>query len=94
LNHIDLCVSSMERSLPFDRGLLAHLGPVDEGSIHGERGEVVYLNLSGGAVGLREAQSAGAVIATHPACTTSRSTRPRARPSTRSPRGCARRAPR
>jgi catechol 2,3-dioxygenase-like lactoylglutathione lyase family enzyme len=30
----------MERSLPFYRALLAHLGPVDEGSIEGERGEV------------------------------------------------------
>jgi hypothetical protein len=40
LNHIDLCVSSMERSLPFYRALLAKLGPVDEGSIRGKRGEV------------------------------------------------------
>ena len=52
----------MERSLPFYRTLVSHLGPVDEGSIRGERGEVVvYLNLPGGAVGLREAQSAGGV---------------------------------
>ena len=52
----------MERSLPFYRALLAHLGPTDEGSIVGEHGEVVvYLNLPGGAVGVREAESAAAV---------------------------------
>jgi glyoxylase I family protein len=62
VNHVDLCVSSMERSLPFYRALLARLGPVDEGSIRGERGEVVvYLNLPGGAIGLREAQTAATV---------------------------------
>jgi catechol 2,3-dioxygenase-like lactoylglutathione lyase family enzyme len=62
LNHVDLCVSSMERSLPFYRALLAHLGTVDEGSIRGERGEVVvYLNLPDGAIGLREAQTDRAV---------------------------------
>ena len=45
----------MERSLPFYRSLLAHLGSTSEGSIVGERGEVVvYLNLPGGAVWLRE----------------------------------------
>ncbi|HEX6695841.1 MAG TPA: VOC family protein [Solirubrobacteraceae bacterium] len=59
---MDLCVSSMERSLPFYRALLAHFGPTDEGSIVGEHGEVVvYLNLPGGAVGVREAESAKAV---------------------------------
>jgi catechol 2,3-dioxygenase-like lactoylglutathione lyase family enzyme len=52
----------MERSLPFYRALLSHLGQVDEGSIRGERGEVVvYLNLPGGGLGLREAQAAGTV---------------------------------
>ena len=52
----------MERSLPFYRSLLAHLGSSSEGSIVGERGEVVvYLNLPGGAVGLREADSANTV---------------------------------
>jgi glyoxylase I family protein len=61
-NHVDICVSSMERSLPFYRELMAHLGPVDEGSIRGERDEVVvYLNLPGGAIGLRRAQTAAAV---------------------------------
>ena len=52
----------MERSLPFYRALLAQLGATDEGSILGERGEVVvYLNGPGGAVGVREAESAGDV---------------------------------
>jgi glyoxylase I family protein len=52
----------MERSLPFYRELLAHLGPVDEGSIRGERGEVVvYLNLPGGAIGVRAAPTAAGV---------------------------------
>jgi glyoxylase I family protein len=52
----------MERSLPFYRALLALLGPVDEGAIRGERDEVVvYLNLPGGALGLREAQAAAEV---------------------------------
>jgi glyoxylase I family protein len=52
----------MERSLPFYRELVAHLGPVSEGPIRGERDEVVvYLSLPGGAIGLREAQSPAAV---------------------------------
>jgi glyoxylase I family protein len=52
----------MERSLPFYRELLARLGPVDEGSIRGERDEVVvYLNLPGGAIGVREARAAAVV---------------------------------
>jgi glyoxylase I family protein len=52
----------MARSLPFYRELMAHLGPISEGSIRGERGEVVvYLNAPGGAIGLREAETPGAV---------------------------------
>jgi glyoxylase I family protein len=52
----------MERSLPFYRALLAQLGPTSEGSIVGERGEVVvYISLPGGALGLREAGSTAAV---------------------------------
>jgi hypothetical protein len=31
----------VQRSLPFYRALLAHLGATDEGSIVGERGEVL-----------------------------------------------------
>jgi catechol 2,3-dioxygenase-like lactoylglutathione lyase family enzyme len=60
VDHIDLVVSSLERSLPFYRAFLGHLVYVREGSIRSERGEVVvYLNPvgGGGSIGLREAQS-------------------------------------
>ena len=60
IHHLDLVVSSLERSLTFYRGLLGPLGYVREGAIRGERGEVVvYLNHMGdeGAIGLRERQS-------------------------------------
>jgi len=59
VDHIDLVVTSLERSLEFYRGLLGPLGYVREGTIEGERGErVVYLNRveDGGSIGLREAQ--------------------------------------
>ena len=60
LHHIDLAVSSMERSLPFYRELLRPLGYVHEGPITGERGEaVVYIGHGShdASIGLREAQS-------------------------------------
>jgi glyoxylase I family protein len=58
-NHVDVVVSSLERSLPFYRALLRRLGRVGEGMIVGERGEhVVYLD---GGLGLRERQSDGDV---------------------------------
>ena len=60
LHHIDLAVSSMERSLPFYRELLRPLGYVREGRITGERGEmVVYIGhvSNDASIGLREAQS-------------------------------------
>ena len=60
VDHIDLVVSSMERSLTFYRAFLAQLGYVRESRISGERGEpVVYLNrLEGaGSLGLRERRS-------------------------------------
>ena len=60
IHHLDLVVSSLERSLTFYRELLRPLGYVREGAIRGERGEVVvYLNpIAGGCeIGLREAQS-------------------------------------
>lgn len=60
IDHVDLVVSSLKRSLPFYRGLLEPLGYTDVGDIEGERGErVVYLSRSGtkGAVGLRERQA-------------------------------------
>jgi glyoxylase I family protein len=60
IDHVDLVVSSLARSLTFYRGLLRPLGYVREGPIRGERGEVVvYLEqvAGGAAIGLREAQS-------------------------------------
>ena len=60
IDHLDLVVSSLERSLAFYRGLLRPLGWVRESEIVGERGErVVYLGKLGepGSISLREAQS-------------------------------------
>jgi glyoxylase I family protein len=60
LGHIDLVVSSLERSLPFYRALMEQLGGLDESEVEGERGETIhYLSVKGrpGAVGLREKQS-------------------------------------
>lgn len=60
IDHLDLVVSTLERSLDFYRGLLGPLGYVRESEISGERGErVIYLNRVGGedAVSLRERQS-------------------------------------
>jgi glyoxylase I family protein len=61
VHHIDLVVTSLERSLGFYRDLLGPLGYTRAGTIVGERGETVwYLGGSGGAaVGLREAQAEG-----------------------------------
>jgi len=58
-NHVDVVVTSLERSLPFYRELLRRLGWEGEGPIRGERGEVV-IYLEGG-LGLRERQSEGDV---------------------------------
>jgi glyoxylase I family protein len=58
VHHVDLVVSSIERSLPFYRDLLAPLGyhRISEG----ERGETIwYLSGPDVDVGLREAQSEG-----------------------------------
>jgi hypothetical protein len=45
IDHLDLVVGSLERSLPFYRDLLVNLGYVHAGGISGERGErVVYLS--------------------------------------------------
>ena len=60
IDHLDLVVTSLERSLEFYRGLLAPLGYVRVSEIAGERGErVLYLGRIGGmgSVSLREAQS-------------------------------------
>jgi catechol 2,3-dioxygenase-like lactoylglutathione lyase family enzyme len=62
IDHVDLVVSSLERSVPFYEALLRPLGYIDSGEIVGERGErVVYLNRhdSDGSIGLRERQSTG-----------------------------------
>ena len=62
IDHLDLVVTSLERSLEFYRGLLGPLGYVHEGEIEGERGErVVYLSRhgGGGSISLRERQSDG-----------------------------------
>ncbi len=58
VHHVDLVVSSIERSLPFYSGLLGPLGYHRIGEVEGERGETIwYLSGPGTAVGLREAQS-------------------------------------
>ena len=60
VHHVDLVVSSIERSLPFYRELLGPLGYTRVGEVEGERGETIwYLGGAGCAVGLREAQSEG-----------------------------------
>jgi catechol 2,3-dioxygenase-like lactoylglutathione lyase family enzyme len=60
LHHVDLVVSSIERSLPFYRDLLAPLGFHRIGEVEGERGETIwYLSGAGFSLGLREAQSEG-----------------------------------
>jgi glyoxylase I family protein len=61
LSHVDLCVSSVERSLPFYRGLLEPLGWTGLREVEGERGETInYLSVEGrgvAALGIREMQS-------------------------------------
>ena len=58
LHHVDLVVSSIQRSLPFYRDLLAPLGFHRIGEVEGERGETIwYLSGAGFSLGLREAQS-------------------------------------
>jgi catechol 2,3-dioxygenase-like lactoylglutathione lyase family enzyme len=60
IDHVDLVVSSLERSLPFYEAVLRPLGYVGRGEIVGEQGErVVYINRHDpdGSVGLRERHS-------------------------------------
>jgi catechol 2,3-dioxygenase-like lactoylglutathione lyase family enzyme len=60
LHHVDLVVSSIERSLPFYRELLAPLGFHRISEVEGERGETIwYLSGATCSIGLREAQSEG-----------------------------------
>jgi glyoxylase I family protein len=60
LGHVDLVVSSLERSLPFYRGLMERLGGLHEREVEGERGETIHYLSTGdsrGAIGIREKQS-------------------------------------
>ena len=58
VHHVDLVVSSIERSLPFYSELLGPLGFQTVSEIEGERGETIwYIGGPGSSVGLREAQS-------------------------------------
>jgi glyoxylase I family protein len=60
VDHVDLVVSSLDRSLPFYRGLLGPLGWVAVAKQEGERGETIHY-LGGpdleGSLGLRERPS-------------------------------------
>ena len=61
MHHVDLVVSSLERSLPLYRALLEPLGYTEAGEVVGERGEPVwYLDGEGvgASLGIREAQTA------------------------------------
>src|SRR5689334_14065231 len=58
VNHVDLSVSSIERSLPFYRELLGPLGWHRLSEVEGERGETIwYVGGPSCSLGLREAQS-------------------------------------
>jgi glyoxylase I family protein len=59
IDHLDLVVSSIERSLPFYRELLEPLGFVRVKEVAGERGETIWYISGPGpsALGLRQKQS-------------------------------------
>ena len=58
IHHIDLVVSSIDRSLPFYRELLGPLGWHGIGEVEGERGETIWYLRSGEcSLGLRQAQT-------------------------------------
>jgi len=58
IHHVDVVVSSIERSLPFYRDLLGPLGWHGVSEVQGERGETIwYLWGPGSSLGVREAQS-------------------------------------
>ena len=58
VHHLDLVVSSIERSLLFYSELLGPLGYHRVSQVEGERGETIwYLSGPGTTIGLREAQS-------------------------------------
>ena len=55
VHHVDLVVSSIERSLPFYTQLLGPLGYHSVNEVEGERGETIwYLSGPGTSIGLRE----------------------------------------
>ncbi|HUQ23775.1 MAG TPA: VOC family protein [Gaiellaceae bacterium] len=57
LHHVDLVVSSVERSLPFYRDLLGPLGFHRISEVEGERGETIwYFTGAGSSVGIRKAE--------------------------------------
>jgi catechol 2,3-dioxygenase-like lactoylglutathione lyase family enzyme len=57
IHHVDIVVSSIERSLPFYRDLLGPMGWHGLGEVEGERGETIwYLSGPGSSLGLRAAQ--------------------------------------
>jgi catechol 2,3-dioxygenase-like lactoylglutathione lyase family enzyme len=58
IHHVDIVVSSVERSLPFYRELLGPLGWHGISEVEGERGETIWYLLGHEAqIGLREAKS-------------------------------------
>jgi glyoxylase I family protein len=58
IHHVDIVVSSIERSLPFYRELLGPLGWHGISEVEGERGETIWYLLGHEAqIGLREATS-------------------------------------
>jgi glyoxylase I family protein len=58
IHHVDLVVSSIDRSLPFYRELLGPLGWHGISEVEGERGETIwYLQSRDCSIGLRESQS-------------------------------------
>jgi glyoxylase I family protein len=60
VHHVDLVVSSIERSLPFYTELLGPLGYYSVREVEGERGETIwYISGPGTSIGLREAQAEG-----------------------------------
>ena len=82
VHHVDLVVSSIERSLPFYRELLGPLGWHGIGEVEGERGETIWYLIGRGTLDrpARGAERArGRTTATASACTTSRSRPARAR---------------
>ena len=62
VHHVDLVVSSIERSLPFYRDLLAPLGYHRISEVGGERGETIwYFGGPDVSIGLRQAQAGDGV---------------------------------